>query len=114
MGQDFSKLVYAHGYDTFARAVNFTPKLGLPFSGRGVYDSRSIDVQTEAGVILADQETILDIIEAEYPVMPVQGDIVDIPADGPVPAAGQFEVIILSTNTVETTLTLRQIKTATP
>ena len=114
MGQDFATLVYAHGYDTFSRLVNFIPAVGLPYSGRAIYDSRSIDVQTEAGVILSDAETIIDIIEAEFIVLPVQGDVVDIPADGAVPAAGQFEIIVTFSNTVETTCILRKMNAAKP
>jgi len=114
MGMDFANLDYKHSFDTFSRSVNFTPAVGLPYTGRGIYDSRSIDVQTEAGVILADQETILDVLEAEFTVLPVQGDIVEIPADGPVPAAGQFEIIVTFTNTVETTCILRKMTAPRP
>jgi hypothetical protein len=117
MGIDFSTLVYLPGYDVFARDVSISPVVSQPtataYTARGVYSTRELDVAAEDGSIVQDQQTILDVRDAEFGVVPMQGDHVTIPADGNNPALGDFEII----NAVvdgggETTLTLRKILSA--
>jgi hypothetical protein len=116
MGVDFATLDYLPNYDMFARPVVFTPVVSQPnaaaYEARGVFSTRTIDIAAEDGSIISDQQTILDILEMEFAVVPQQRDLVTIPADGSIPAVGDFEV----TNTWtdgggETTLTLRAIYT---
>src|SRR5262252_1165135 len=92
MGLNYSVLVYSPCFDMFARPVTIVPQLGASFSGRGIYDSRSLNVVADDGSIFSDQDTILDIREAEFPTLPVQGDHVIIPSDFDVPAEGEFIV----------------------
>jgi hypothetical protein len=91
-----STLVYLPSQDVFGRTVTFTSALGNSYSGqgRGIYDSRILNVVLEDGSIITDQDTILDIRIAEFPVLPVQGDTVNIPEDPVVglPALGDFEI----------------------
>jgi len=116
MGIDISANVYAPNFDFWSREITITPVASQPggaaYSARGIYDTRGTMVQTEQGLaILSDQETILDIREREFPVKPVQGDMIDIPPDGTVTeGVGLYEVTDSSDNGGgETTLVLRKI-----
>jgi hypothetical protein len=117
MGIDFSTMVYLPNYDFFARPVTVTPIMSNPSSGpypiRGIWTTDEIDVMTEGGAIVSDQVTILDVRDNEFfdigqPV-PIQGDLINIPADGNVPAEGDFEVLDQDKNGGgETKLSLRK------
>jgi hypothetical protein len=117
MAVNMSTLVYSPCQIVFSRPVTFTSTLGNSFSGsaRGIYDSRSIDVVLEDNSIISEQVTILDIRAVEYSVLPVQGDLVNIPyepASG-LPALGDFEITdVFNNGGGEVTLTLKVIKTA--
>jgi hypothetical protein len=120
MAVNFSTLVYLPNFDMFARPITVTPlasQPGLPgYTARGIYDTRPIDVQAEDGSIISDQQTILDVLEAEFAVIPDQLDQIHIPAD---PDAGRdlgdFEVTNVETNGGgETTLVIRKLVTARP
>jgi hypothetical protein len=120
MAVNFSTLVYLPNYDLFARPVTVTPlasQAGLPaYSARGIYDTRPIDVQAEDGSIISDQQTILDVREDEFTVIPHQLDRIQIPADPDGgPDLGEFEVTDAQTNGGgETTLVIRKIVAAKP
>ena len=120
MAVGFSTLVYLPNYDMFARPVTFTPVVSQPgspaYAARGIYDTRALDVAAEDGSVFSDQQTILDIREAEFTVLPTQLDIVNIPADTNAgPALGDFEITDSSSNGGgETTLVIRKIKTPKP
>ena len=117
MAINFSEMVYSHAQNTFGRSATFTPKGGgTAFTGRGILDTDPIDVQAEDGSVISETRVVFDIRDAEFTVMPKQGDRVDIPADpSGVPAAGPFEIIDTDPNGGgETTLTLRHIVTAKP
>jgi hypothetical protein len=117
MAINFSTLVYSPTQIVFARPVTFTSTSGASFSGsgRGIYDSRSLNVVLEDNTILSDQQTILDIRTVEYPTLPVQGDFVNIPyepASG-LPALGDFEITdVWHNGGGEVTLALKAVKTA--
>jgi hypothetical protein len=114
MAIDHSTLVYLPAYDAFARPVTFTGS-AQPSGARGIYDTVPIDVAAEDGSIFSDQRTVLDIREAEFTVLPKQGDTVDIPAVGSIVAAGSFMVVESDSNGGgEMTLTLRRLVTAKP
>lgn len=117
MAINTSTQVYDPVYNVWARPVVFTPVKSQPsedtFTGRGIYGTQSIDVLGEASTIISDARTILDVREAEFAVVPVQGDRLSIPAHNGMPALGSFEVIDGNTNGGgETTLFLRKLKTA--
>jgi hypothetical protein len=94
MGVDFSTLVYSPAFDMFARPIVITPLASQPngaaYNARGIYNHNRINVALEDGSILTEQETILDIRTAEFAVPPQQDDQVSIPADGDIPALGDF------------------------
>lgn len=119
MAINWSVQVYSAQYTSFARPVTFTPAASIPnasaYGARGIFDTQSIDVIAENGSIVSDARTILDILEAEFVVLPVQGDRVTIPAHNGIPAAGTFEVIDTNSNGGgETTLQLRKWMPASP
>ena len=119
MAVNFSQMVYLPNYAVFARPVTFTPLVSQPgqaaYGARGIFNTVPIDVMGSDGSIFSDQKTILDILEEEFSVLPVQLDRVFIPAHIGIPELGHFEIIDADTNGGgETTLTLRKLVTAKP
>lgn len=119
MAVNFSTAIYLPTYAVFARPVTFTPKVSQPLAiaylARGIYTSQPVDILTESPAIFSDALTILDIIEAEFTILPVQGDEVFIPSSAGIPEAGNFVIIDTDANGGgETTLTLRRIVTSKP
>src|SRR3954453_10851753 len=114
MAIDFSTVVYLPSFDTFARSITVYPVASQPagssYDARGILDTRGTAIQTDAGMtVMSDQETILDIRENEFDVVPVQGDRVDIPSEGNIPAAGMYEITDAAWNGGgEITLTIRK------
>src|SRR4249920_2942941 len=119
MPVDFSNEVYAQTQNLYGRVVTFTPVSSQPNSSsyvsRGILDIEAIDVVGLDNSIFSETRVILDIRDVEFSVMPLQGDLVDIPSDGGLPAEGQFEIIDADPNGGgETTLTLRRVVQAKP
>jgi|SRR5262245_39068016 len=121
MAVDFSKLVLSPNYEFWSRPVTVTPLASQPgqpaYSARGIYSSGPIDIPAEGGMIISDQQTILDIMEVEFAVLPRQFDRITIPVDpaSGLPPLGEFEVVdVNSDGGGESTLTLRLIVTAAP
>jgi hypothetical protein len=116
---NFSQQVYSYTQDTYGRPITVTPAAsqpaGQPYVARGILDIEAMDVSALDGTIISETHVILDILEAEFTVLPLQGDLIDIPTAGGLPAEGQFEVINTEPNGGgETTLTLRHIVQAKP
>jgi hypothetical protein len=112
MGLDFSTLVYLPAQDIFGRPIIITPIVSQPgaasYRARGIFDTRDMAIPAEDGSLISDQQTILDIRESEFAVLPRQRDQVFIPRDGNVPEEGSFEIVDTSTNGGgETTLVIR-------
>ena len=120
MAVDFSTLVYLPNYDTFARPVTVTPlasQPGLPaYSTRGIYNTRPLDVMTEDGATFADQQSILDVRDVEFSVVPTQLDRIFIPSDPDAGAElGEYEVVNAESNGGgETTLLIRKVVVSRP
>jgi hypothetical protein len=113
MAVNFSTLVYMPNQDVFGRPVTFTSTLGNSYSGtnRGIYDSRTLNVLLEDGSIMSDQDTILDIRASEFSVLPVQGDIINIPPEpiSGLPELGSFTITdVYHNGGGEITLTLKK------
>ena len=116
---DFSKQVYIPAFNTFARPVTVTPTKSQPgqpaYTRRGIYSTQPLDVAAEDNTIFADQITVLDIVEEEFSVLPLTGDLLTIPAYLTLPSLGDFEVIDHATNGGgQTSLNIRQIVTSKP
>jgi hypothetical protein len=115
MGVNFSTLLYDPVYDMFAVAITVNPinsqPAAAPYDARGIYDTVDVDVIALDGSIVSDQKTIVDIREAEFPVLPLQGDHVIIPFDCNGAPLGEYEILDTDTNGGgETTLTLRKFE----
>jgi hypothetical protein len=118
VGQDFSTMVFLPAQDFFGRDITVTPTKSNPsgaaYSARGIYGTGPVEIMSATGMaILSDQETILDIRDVEFfdagQVLPEQGDLINIPADGEVPAEGDFEVTrVTRIDGGETTLSIRK------
>ena len=120
MALDFSTLVYLPNMDTFSRGIIVTPLASQPgapaYSSRGIFDTRPVDVGGMDGSITSDQQTILDVRDAEFTVVPEQLDCISIPADIDAGAAlGEWEVVDTESNGGGlTTLILRKIVVSKP
>lgn len=119
MAINFSKQVYNPAQNTFGRPVTFTPLVSLPgqpaYMGRGIYGTEPIDVLAEGGSSFSDTRTILDILEDEFAVLPMQGDTLLIDAYLDLPAVGSFEIIETKANGGgEMSLDLRRLMVAKP
>jgi ribosomal protein S8E len=114
MAINFSVTNYLPAQNIFGRSITVYPIKSQPgepaYVARGILETRGTAIQTDAGmVVMSDQETILDIREAEFGVMPVQGDLIEIPAENSIPAAGTFEITDAAWNGGgEVTLTIRR------
>ena len=125
MGVDHSTMMYLPNYNFWARPVTFYPvksQPGVPsYNARGIFGTVDIDIVAMDGSDVSEQRTILDILEREFAVLPVQQDRLYIPndsggfgADG-MPAEGWWEVNDISRNGGgETTLTLRRWEPSAP
>lgn len=100
MAVDFNNDLYKQVMDVFARPVIVTPVVSQPgapaYNNRAYYDTRELDVMTEDGGIFSDARSYIDIRIDEYPVLPMQGDYIDIPTH--LVAGGTFEVQDLAGN----------------
>jgi hypothetical protein len=119
MPVDFSTQVYFPAFNVFARKITVYPLMSQPgerpYDARGIFGTEPIDVAGMDGTIISDQRTILDIREAEFSVLLAQRDQIFIPADGPLPEEGMFEVNDVRRNGGgETTLSLRRVVQAEP
>jgi hypothetical protein len=111
---DFSANVYTPNYAVFARQITINPLASQPnqqpYLARGIYNTVAIDVMALDGSIVSEQKTILDILDADFSVLPMQHDRITIPADGTIPALGDFEITDSKSNGGgETTLDIRKI-----
>jgi hypothetical protein len=118
MGVDFASLAYQPNFEVFARPVTITPLFSQPgmpaYSARGIFDTEDFEVPMEDGSIFSDQRPILDIIEAEFAILPRKGDQIDIADDAEGPGPGSYVVVDVSSNSIETTLNLRKLGPAKP
>jgi hypothetical protein len=117
---NIAEQVYLKNWEVWARPVTVTPFASQPgqpaYDGRGYFDTKETDVMAEDGAILSDARTYLDLLIAEYPVLPMQGDQINIPYHQGV-EGGSFEVLDLAGSGNAggvITLTLKKIVLAKP
>jgi hypothetical protein len=83
MAINFNDNLYSFVMNVFSRPVMVTPLISQPgappYPNRVYYDTKETDVLTEDGAIFSDSRTYIDIRMEEYPVLPMQGDLIDIP-----------------------------------
>lgn len=82
---DFVGWVYEPCMEIFGRDVVITPFASqpgaLPYGARGIFDTNEIEVVSMEGSIVTDTRTELDILMADFAVLPAQEDVVSIPSD---------------------------------
>jgi hypothetical protein len=110
-------------YDTWARPITITPVISQPaaaaYPSRGIVDTAETDIVDPDGAIISDSKLVLYIMIDEFPVVPMQGDIIDVPPHMGV-QGGSFEVAdLIGDRTIgnaggELTLVLKDIVTAKP
>jgi hypothetical protein len=94
MGLDMGVLVKLPQMDMFGRPISVTPAAtGAAYVSRGIWHKDANPFPAEEGSIVTDHVTSIDVLDAEFSVLPRQGDLIDIPADGTVPAEGTFTVL---------------------
>jgi hypothetical protein len=88
LGLDWSLLVKKPVMDMYARpiAVNGVPN-------RGIWHEDDNDFLAEDNSVVTDHRVSIDVLDAEFAVVPRQGDVIDVPADGAVAAEGSFAVL---------------------
>jgi hypothetical protein len=95
-GVNFSTLIYAPVFDQFAISITINPIVSQPagaaFAARGIFDSRQQIVALDDGSVIETQDTICDILIAEFGVLPVQNDIVTIPTDSSGGVRGDYQI----------------------
>jgi hypothetical protein len=92
---NLTELLYLPTYNVLSRPITVFPTYSQPnvgsYSARGIFDTRATDVIAEDGTIFSDAKTILDIRMAEFSVLPMQKDTIDVPDHLGSPG-GTFEV----------------------
>jgi hypothetical protein len=80
LGLDWSLLVKKPIMDMYARPIAVN---GV--ANRGIWHEDDNDFLAEDNSVVTDHRVSIDILDAEFAVVPKQGDLIDIPADGAVP-----------------------------
>ncbi|MGB8964748.1 MAG: hypothetical protein WCB99_03810 [Candidatus Cybelea sp.] len=88
MGLDWGLLTKAPQFDMFARPITVN---GV--AARGIWHKDANEFFAEDGSIVIDNKTSIDILNSEFAVTPRQGDMVEVPADGAVPAEASHTVL---------------------
>lgn len=81
--------------DMFARPITVAlgSATGAVFPGRGIFHRDNDDFFAEDSSIVTDHRVSIDVRDAEWAIVPRQGDFITIPDDGTVPAEGTFTVL---------------------
>ena len=103
MGIDQSVAVYLPNFNFWARDIYITPVASqgvgvVAYKARGIWSSNKVDVMLDEGSSISDQYKLLFIRTREFAIPPKQNDLVNIPADGDVPAEGDFQIIDVNDN----------------
>ena len=119
MSVNFSTMAKLPCQDMFSVPITVTPLASQPgapaYPARGIFNTGDTNVTMEDGSIFSDQRTILDIRDAEYTVVPMQGDRVTIPFDCNGAPLGEFEITDTDQDGGgQTTCALRKYEAAKP
>jgi hypothetical protein len=119
MPVNFSTMTKLPCQDMFAVPITVMPIRSQPgapaYGARGIFNTGSQDVALTDGSVFSDQQTILDVRNLEYAVVPIQGDRVLIPFDANGEPRGEFEVVDTSDDGGgQTTCVLRKFERPKP
>lgn len=94
MGLNMGVLVKLPAMDLLARPITVTQAAtGVAYQARGIFHEDANPFPAEEASIVTDHIVSIDVLDAEFAVLPRQGDRIEIPADGTVPAEGTFTVL---------------------
>jgi hypothetical protein len=93
MGLDFGVLTKSVVVEFYGRPITVTPAGGAPYNSRGIWHRDSNDFPGEDGSLVTDHKVSIDVLDSDFAVVPRQGDLIEVPADGTVPAEGAFTVL---------------------
>jgi hypothetical protein len=93
VGLDMGVLVKLPQLDLFGRPISITPNGGAAYVARGIWHRDNDDFLAEDNSVVTDHKVSVDVLDAEFAVLPRQGDVITIPADGTVPAEGTFTIL---------------------
>jgi hypothetical protein len=79
--------------DMFARPIIITPVGGAAYDSRGIWHKNDDNFSAQDFSIVTDVKTSIDVLDSDFAVVPRQGDLVTVPADGTVPAEGSFTIL---------------------
>src|SRR5262245_55639168 len=113
MPVNFSTTVYLPAMDTFSVPCTIFPLVSRPgigpYDARGILSTHELNVIAEDGSIISTQQTIFDVRDVEFDVVPQQHDRIHIAVDCNGQPQGEFEIIDASINGGgQTTLVLRK------
>jgi hypothetical protein len=115
MGLDVGILVKSVVVDFYGRGITVTPAGGAAYSSRGIWHENPNDFPAEDNSRVIDDTCSIDVLNSDFAVMPRQGDMIDIPADGTVPPAKGTPFTVIETHDDGggmTNLVLQSYKTA--
>jgi hypothetical protein len=119
MAINFSDNLIAKVLDAFARPITVTPLVSAPgnaaYAARAYFDSSQLDILTEDGGIHSDSKAFIDIRVAEFAIVPMQGDAIDMAFHEGM-RGGSWEVLDAGESDAAgtITLTLRKLTPAKP
>lgn len=94
-----AQVLYPVLWPTFARPITVTPIASQPgapaFASRGYLYEKETMVMGEDGTVISDKVSHIDLLLADFTVLPIQGDLIDIPFDLGVPG-GAYSVLDLA------------------
>jgi hypothetical protein len=93
MGLDFGVLTKSVVVEFYGRPIIITPVGGATYTSRGVWHKDNDDYFAEDSSIVTDHRISIDVLDSDFAIVPRQGDLIEIPADGTVPAEGAFTVL---------------------
>jgi hypothetical protein len=77
------QMIYMPCFQLFARPITITPVASQPgaspYNARGIFDTEEVDIETLEGSLYSDTRSILDILQHEFPILPLQDDHISIP-----------------------------------
>ena len=97
MAVDIDTLLQKPVFDFWSVPCTFVPKVSQPtvasYLSRGIFNTYELDIAGLDNSIISDQRTIFDIRQAEFLVLPLQGDHVIIPFDCNGQPLGEYEIL---------------------
>jgi len=79
---DWDSLVLGPLHSVFGEPVTFLPAVGSPRAVHGIFDEAYREVDLAGGMAVTTEHPVLGIRTSDFPVLPLQGDQVNVPSRG--------------------------------